>query len=344
MASPVRNPKDLKTIISSNHTEGEMMPISVEKLHISHEDAKYEVEMLRSRIDEQGQLICILKKRADEFMTRNKTLDNINKELERLREQALEEIKMENKRCDMLELRFNELAENHEEMIKFKDEHKRRNEILMEQNAKLLKENKSLFSSAIEEKDKQIASLKLMISNMKKQIRQLEDDHDSAINEMRDTNFNLTDEVESLKNEMKQLYRKLKLSEDSASKAKAERDVAKSQKENSDSQLRRENEILLQQVMQRGKLLQERQSDIEKLEQDIILKDEEIEEAEEKFRTMEDRVNLNSRVKKLQAERDIVDSELSQLKREYEAYKVHSNKLLSQEKDLNYKLRKNILS
>lgn len=42
--------------------------------------------------------------------------------------------------------RFNELAENHEEMIKFKDEHKRRNERLLKENAKLRKDNETLFS------------------------------------------------------------------------------------------------------------------------------------------------------------------------------------------------------
>lgn len=45
----------------------------------------------------------------------------------------------------------------------------------------------------------------------------------------------------------------------------------------------------------------------------------------------------------LQAELEYAKEELAQLRREYDAYKAHSNKLLEQEKDLNYKLRKNIL-
>lgn len=341
MASPTRNPKDLKTIISSNQT-GDTLPTTSYGRLQGLEGDKYEIEMLRSRIEEQGQLICIIKKRADEFMIRNQTLEKINDELELLRAQASEEAKSEAKKSEMLEMRFNELAENHEEMIKFKDEHKRRNQLLMEQNANLLKENKTLFSSAIEEKDAMIKELKSSIRLMKRQLQDAISEHEAEIAKLKDSQVNANNKLASVEEELKLTRRKLKLAEDASSKAKAERDVAKSQQDDALLQVKKENDLLLEQVMQRGKLLQERQSDIEKLEKEIQIRDEELEEAEEKFHTMEDRVNVNSRVKKLQAERDVVDSELSQLRREYEAFKVHSNKLLSQEKDLNYKLRKNI--
>lgn len=46
----------------------------------------------------------------------------------------------------------------------------------------------------------------------------------------------------------------------------------------------------------------------------------------------------------LQEEKDEAEAQLDQLQREYEAFKVHSKKLLSQEKELNYKLRHGVLS
>lgn len=48
--------------------------------------------------------------------------------------------------------------------------------------------------------------------------------------------------------------------------------------------------------MQRGKLLQEKQANIEKIEEELRQSQNELEDAEEKFVIMEDRVNINSRV------------------------------------------------
>lgn len=100
---------------------------NVDEVNSKLEESKKETEMLRSRIDEQCQLICILKRRADEYVVRNQvisflffiswcisletfwvifqTLEGINRELELLREQGIEQCKMESKRSEMLELR-----------------------------------------------------------------------------------------------------------------------------------------------------------------------------------------------------------------------------------------------
>lgn len=81
-------------------------------------DDKMENALLRSRIDEQSQLIMILKKRADEAIAARKTFESGNAELLLHKSRVEEELKRSSQQCQMLDMRFYELAANHEEMIK----------------------------------------------------------------------------------------------------------------------------------------------------------------------------------------------------------------------------------
>ena len=144
------------------------------KLKSLSEDDKTEAAMLRSRIDEQGQLIMILKQRADDAHSRMQTVDKINKQLMDFRDQATEQIEQEIRKFNILDQRFHDLASNHEEMIKFKDEYKRVNKELREENARLRDENSKLFSKAMQEKDRQINELDRKCSAIKEQYTGLE--------------------------------------------------------------------------------------------------------------------------------------------------------------------------
>ena len=151
------------------------MQQNLDKLkNLSHDD-KTETAMLRSRIDEQGQLICILKQRADEALVRSHTLERVNKELERFRTEAQEIIDGEIKRSKMLDMRFNELAENHEEMIRFKDEYKHQNVELRKQNAQLKDENSKLFSAALVERNDKIIALGRYVGSLKDECKELKE-------------------------------------------------------------------------------------------------------------------------------------------------------------------------
>lgn len=125
--------------------------------------------MLRSRIDEQSQLIMILKNRADEAITRIQTLEKINKELTDFRDNAKEDLNHEIRKFNLLDARFNDLAANHEEMIKFKDEYKRVNSELRRENEKLKEENARLFSKALQEKEDTIKTLEGKLVTVKDQ-------------------------------------------------------------------------------------------------------------------------------------------------------------------------------
>lgn len=147
---------------------------SLSKLRGLTKDDKTENAMLRSRIDEQSQLIMILKNRADEAVTRIQTLEKINKELTDFRENAKEDLNHEIRKFNLLDARFNDLASNHEEMIKFKDEYKRVNAELRRENDKLKEENTRLFSKALLEKEEMIQSLEGKLVTAKEQYSALE--------------------------------------------------------------------------------------------------------------------------------------------------------------------------
>ena len=144
------------------------------KLKGLSKDDKTENAMLRSRIDEQSQLIMILKNRADEAIVRTQTLEKINSELTEFRENATENLNHEIRKFNILDKRFNDLASNHEEMIKYKDEYKRVNAELRSENDKLRDENARLFSKAIIEKDQMIQKLEEKVASSQNQISALE--------------------------------------------------------------------------------------------------------------------------------------------------------------------------
>lgn len=153
------------------------MQRNLSKLKSLSEDDKSENGMLRSRIDEQSQLIMILKQRADDVSRKSQTLEKINKEMIEFRENAKVMLDGEIRKYNMLNSRFDDLASNHQELIKIKDEYKRSNQDLRLESSRLREENERLFSGAIIEKDRQIADLDRKLTNFKDQYNLMEQKH-----------------------------------------------------------------------------------------------------------------------------------------------------------------------
>lgn len=154
---------------------------TLSKLKGLAKDDKTENAMLRSRIDEQSQLIMILKNRADEAVTRIQTLERINKELTDFRENAQEDLNHEIRKFNLLDARFNDLASNHEEMIKYKDEYKRVNADLRKENDRLKDENAKLFNSTILEKEDTIRQLEGKLVSIEDQCKALNSKYRSVM-------------------------------------------------------------------------------------------------------------------------------------------------------------------
>ena len=92
---------------------------SIEKGWLLDPDSKF-----KSRIDEQAELICILKKRADTLLNESSQYQKRIESLECTNSDIKMQLNTEKNRVRMLECRFDDLADNHTEMIKFKDFHK----------------------------------------------------------------------------------------------------------------------------------------------------------------------------------------------------------------------------
>ena len=95
----------------------------MQKLRNLSDEDKSEMGLLRSRIEEQSRLIMILKQRGDDYIRKNMLVEKLNKELLEEKESFDAEIESLEKQVILVNNRFNDLAENHQEMIKIKDEY-----------------------------------------------------------------------------------------------------------------------------------------------------------------------------------------------------------------------------
>ena len=139
MSSSNRSPKDLRDLIEKSKKDPDVIDIEEALMNLRNipNEEKTEMGLLRSRIEEQSRLIMILKQRGDEYIRKNQILEKQNKELYDNIEHYNTDVKDLEKKCDLLNSRFNDLADNHEELIKIKDDYKKNNVVLKEENQKL---------------------------------------------------------------------------------------------------------------------------------------------------------------------------------------------------------------
>jgi len=141
MSNSNRNPKDIKDLIQtckSNQEDINYLEQSIKNLKNLPDDEKTELGLCKARIDEQSRLIMILKQRCDEYIKKNMTLDSLYAELCQKNEKQVVESKTINEKYQVLEDRFKVLNENHEQLIKIKDEYKHECDILRQLNKKYL--------------------------------------------------------------------------------------------------------------------------------------------------------------------------------------------------------------
>ncbi|XP_072029428.1 coiled-coil domain-containing protein 89-like [Amphiura filiformis] len=334
-----RTPKDLKMMVSARKQDIDEMQGNLDKLrNLSHDD-KTENAMLRSRIDEQGQLICILKQRADEALTRSQTLERVNKELERFRGEAQEIIDNEIRKFKLLDQRFYELADNHEEMIRIKDDYKFKNVELNKQNAQLKDENARLFSAALVERNEKIASLDKHVGSLKDQCKELSKMNSRLQTEMHDKEAKFQATIEQLQMQLHTSEKQFKDAESQLKKHQTSAETSQANQSVKLEKLSKERDELLQLTMQRGKLIQEKQKEIKGLQDKIKDAEREVKRMDDKFEREAAQVSANLQVIKLKRERDEVSKAFKDLRLEYDAYKKHSTNLLNKEKTLNSHLR-----
>ncbi|XP_058888260.1 coiled-coil domain-containing protein 89-like isoform X2 [Acipenser ruthenus] len=322
---------------------------ALDKLRALSQDNQTENALLRSRIDEQAHLICILKQRADEMVLRCQALEKLNTELENMSEDVQCELKTERHRATQLENRFMDLAANHQQIIKFKDEYKMQNAELKEENERLRNENENHFCEVLQQKEKRIVELTGEVKRMTEQYKDLELEYKQKSNEFKakveEINENHQIKESALLSKLEILQKQLKDATESCSeldlmlKQATEKDILKeSQLQLKLQSLIREKDELLELSMQRGKIIQDKQKEIQQLEEKREIA-EKATAAEKRFEQEVSTVNLNLRVKELQHCLDESKQMYNELKKEFEVFKKHSCDLLAKEKELNAKLR-----
>lgn len=314
------------------------------------EEEKGEKAMLRSRIQEQSQLICILKRRSDEALERCQILELLNSELEEKRMQEMEKMKVQSEHVQKLESRFMILAANHEMMIRFKDEHKSENIKLKEENEKLRQENNSLFSQALKDQEAKVLQLTTHNKALVDELEVLKQRcaHEASQAQAREK------ELLGLQNqqacdhakETKELLSELQIIKQQHRQATEQmgKDQEANINLNQELQARlqtvmREKEELLQLSMERGKVLQNKQAEIRQLEEKLETAAMAKKHALERFEQEAVAVDSNLRVRELQRKVDGIQKAYDELRLQSEAFKKHSLDLLSKERELNAKLR-----
>ena len=122
-------------------------------------DETSENAMLRDRIDQQSELICILKKQADTSLIKSQTLEEDMRELQTAKENAECNYQDQGRKHTVLQKRFETLYHNHEEIIKIKDGYKMVNDELRRENKDLLARKAEEVASLMDAKNERIKEL-----------------------------------------------------------------------------------------------------------------------------------------------------------------------------------------
>ncbi|XP_059043514.1 coiled-coil domain-containing protein 89 [Mustela lutreola] len=314
------------------------------------EEEKSEKAMLCSRIQEQSQLICILKRRSDEALERCQILELLNTELEEKMVLEAEKLKAKSAHAQQLEERFMTLAANHELMIRFKDEHKSQNVKLREENEKLRLENSNLFSQALKDQEAKVSQLTARSEALSKDLetvkqRCAQEAHQAQTREKELLELQSqragahTKEVEQLRSQLQSLKQKHRQAVEQLAKAEQAHGSLNQELQARLQTVTREKDELLQLAMERGRVLQNKQAEIRQLEEKLETAEVARRHALERFEQEAVAVDSNLRVRELQRRVDGIQKAYDELRLQSEAFKKHSLDLLSKERELNAKLR-----
>ncbi|NXH70992.1 CCD89 protein, partial [Hydrobates tethys] len=313
-------------------------------------EEKSEKALLHSRLEQQHRLICILKKKADDARKRCKGLEQLNVELEKLRTEDAVKIKTQTQQIQRLEGRFMDLANNHEKMIQFKDEHKKRHMQLWEENKRLRQENETLFSQTVREKEAEVLQLAAQARKLLQQLDSLQEKCAYESRRAQEREKELLEaqsqqasayawEVDSLKNQLQCLQEKHQQTVAQVEQAESQQRAQGSELQAKLERANEEKERLLNLAMERGKALQEKQREIQQLEKKLETAEKARQRAGKRLVKEAAAVDNDLKVQELQQQLESSKQAYSELSLQFDAYRRHSSDLLTKEKALNVKLR-----
>ncbi|KFZ49695.1 Coiled-coil domain-containing protein 89, partial [Antrostomus carolinensis] len=313
-------------------------------------EEKSEEALLHSRLEQQHRLICILKKKADDADKRCRDLEQLNVELEKLRTEEAVKIKTQSQQIQQLEGRFMDLANNHEKMIQFKNEHKKQHMQLREENKRLRQENDALFSQTLREKEAEVLQLTAQARKLSQELNSLEEkcayeshralEREKELLEAQSQQASAyTWEVDSLKNQLQHLQEKHQQTVAQVESAESEQRARGSELQARLERAKEEKEQLLNLAVERGKALQDKQEEIQQLRKKLETAGKARQRAGKHLVKEAAAVDNDLKVQELQRELESIKEAYNELLLQFDAYKKHTTDLLTKEKALNVKLR-----
>ncbi|NXB09931.1 CCD89 protein, partial [Cnemophilus loriae] len=305
--------------------------------------------LLLSHLEQHHHLISVLKKKADDTHERCRDLEQLNMELEKLRAEDALKIKTQTQRIQYLEERFTDLAKNHEKMIQFKNEHKKRHMQLWEENKRLQQDREALFSQAVKEKEAEVLRLAAQARKLSQQLCSLQEKYTCESHRAQEREKELLEaqsqQAGAYAQEVDSLKKQLQLLQERHQQAAARAEQAESQQRAQGSELQtklerayEEKEQLLNLAMERGKTLQDKEREIQKLEEKLKTVEEAMQRAGRCLKK-EAAVDKDLKVQELQGQLEHSKQAYNELLLRFDAYRKHSMDLLTKERALNVKLR-----
>uniref|UniRef100_A0A3P8TYN2 Zgc:172182 n=1 Tax=Amphiprion percula TaxID=161767 RepID=A0A3P8TYN2_AMPPE len=327
-----------------------IMPLQVQlKLQCLSTEDVTDRRVLRSRIDEQSSLICMLKRRADETILRYQALQKINTELEEQVTHCQEELDGARKKTEETEKSFRDLVACSQGIIEFMEEHKKKNVQLKLENEQLQKENQSLFSQKLHDKEVHVQKLMQDIKLLTEKYTKKENEYRCIFSQclrekLAGCESKFLEQATQHKAKERSLLSQLHDAQQQHREG-AEEQLALKETNIRESlmNLTNEKDKLLCLSVERGKVIQEKQKEIQQLERSWKEEKKARIKAQERFKLEAKAVNTDVRVKSLQS-KVICWAKNAQyvffsILQDFDAFKEHSTYLLAQERELNKTLR-----
>uniref|UniRef100_A0A7M5WVS4 Uncharacterized protein n=1 Tax=Clytia hemisphaerica TaxID=252671 RepID=A0A7M5WVS4_9CNID len=294
-------------------------------IRISEEPPKNKEEFLQSRIDQQVELICILKQRADEYLQKYLTNEEQVKTLRNDLEKTQNEHSSEVEKCKLLKRNISELEERWK---KVKDQ----NGGLEQENVGLRNRCRELEENN-EELNTQCEKLKVELEDIPgacaEKMRKLDEDLQQQLNQSQDVARKFQEKLSKRDEKLKILKDDLKnLSQEySALKEKFEDSQNKS---NENMKIREISEQMVSRLQQD---LQTTRNDLDNAKR--VLRDEQSRSSKERETLKKEYLALQQQLPSY-----VFEKERQSMKQDLNAYKDHAQKLLNREQELNAKLRR----
>ncbi|KAI1242086.1 coiled-coil domain-containing protein 89, partial [Lamprotornis superbus] len=306
----------------------------LEELSESSKEQSEEAVLL-SHLEQHHHPVSILRKKVDDTHECCRDLEQLNMELEKLRAEDAVKIKTQTQHIQYLEGRFTDLVKNHEKMIQ------KQHVQLWEENKRLQQDREALFSQAVREKEAEVLGLAALARKLAQQLCSLQKRYIYESHRAQEQEKELLEaqsqQAHTYAWEVDSLKRQLQLLQEGHQQAAARAEQAHELQAKLE-RAHEEKEQLLNLAMERSKALQDKEWEIQKLEEKLETVEEAMQRAGRCLKKEAAAVDKDLKVQELQGQLERSKQAYNELLLQFNAYRKHSMDLLTKERALNVKL------